>query len=411
MMYILLYSHNPLHHALVGAIGALITYLMYLGFSFLIAFIRGRIGKNEDVRVMDQNEEITTDAKESAKDIEPEGTERMYCRFCGKQIEKDAIFCSHCGKKLSVDSQMAPHMNNFVGWGKRTSAKVWTLLCKPFSNIKSVNFRSVKVGKWGKRFLIVVISVIIILGLFALGGWIYDDIYLPRHYESLYEEGLKDVNRADEIALELYDVGYYHKYESEVIEILTNSAEKGNVQSMVLLGRFYKGYGLKPYSEVSYWDGRNLSKEYWEKSAYWFLQAAKLNNAEAQGELGHNYKYGYGVKQDFDKAIYWTKQGADNGDATAQWRMGNLYESGLAYYRGYFTDYQIWWYNGSSFRAKDNSDVSLDRQYVAEMKNRGPEQVILSPNIKKAKYYWNLAANQGFQQAKTSLEKIYEGDD
>jgi len=410
-MYILLYSHNPLHHALVGAIGALITYLMYLGISFLIAFIRGKKGKNEDVEVTNQNEETAIETTESTNDIEPEVMEHMYCRFCGKQIEKDAIFCSHCGKKQSVGSQTNPQINNLVGWGKSASVEVWKLLRKPFSYLKGINLRSIKVGKWGKQLIVVVISAVIILGLFGLGSWIYNDFNLPYHYECLYEEGMKDVNKADEIALELFEAGYYRQYETRAIDVLTNSAEKGNVKSMVLLGRYYKGYGFKPFSEVDYWDWENRSKDYWEKSSYWFLQAAKSGNAEAQGELGHNYKYGYGVKQDFDKAIYWTKQGADNGDAVAQWRMGNLYESGLAYYRGYFTDYQIWWYNGNGFRAKEDPNVHLDRQYVAEMKNRGPEQVFLSPNIKKAKHYWKLAANQGLQKAKSSLEKIYEGDD
>ena len=410
MMYILLYSHNPLHHALVGAIGALITYLMYLGISFLIAFIRGRKTKNEDVREMNPNEEIVGEAKESANDMESREMEHMYCRFCGKQIEKDAIFCSHCGKKQSVDSQMTSQISNLVGWGKNASVKIWKLLCKPFSYMKGINLRSVKAGKWGKRFIYFVISAGIIVGLFVLGGWIYNDFYLPSHYESLYEEGMKDVNKADEIALELFQAGYYRQYETKAIEVLTYSAEKGNVKSMVLLGRYYKGYRFKPYSEVELWDSKNFPID-WEKSAYWFLQAAKSNDAESQGELGHCYKYGFGVKQDFDKAIYWTKQGANNGDAVAQWRMGNLYESGLAYYRGYFTDYQIWWYNGNGFTAKDNPNVKMDRQYVAEMKTREPEQVFLIPNIKKAKYYWKLAANQGFQEAKSSLEKIYEGDD
>lgn len=114
MMYILLYSHNPLHHALVGAIGALITYLMYLGISFLIAFIRGRKTKNEDVREMKLNEEIVGEAKESANDMKSREMEHMYCRFCGKQIEKDAIFCSHCGKKLSVDSQMTSQISRDI---------------------------------------------------------------------------------------------------------------------------------------------------------------------------------------------------------------------------------------------------------------------------------------------------------
>ena len=413
MMNIFLYSHNPLHHALVGAIGALITYLIYWGISLLIAFIRGRKGKNEDTIEMNQNKEIASETKKSTNDMESEVMGHMYCRFCGNQIEKDAIFCSHCGKKLSVDThpQMNPQINNLAGWGKKTSAKIWKLLCKPLSYVKGINLRNIKVGKWVKRLIVIVISAGIILGLFGLGDWIYNDFYLPSHYESLYEEGMKDVNKADEFALELFEAGYYSDNQTKAIEVLTNSAEKGNVKSMVLLGRYYKGYRLKPYFEVYYWDWKNRPEDYWEKSSYWFLQAAKLGNAEAQGELGHNYKYGYGVKQDFDKAIYWTKQGADNGDAVAQWRMGNLYESGLAYYRGYFTDYQIWWYNGAGFRAKDNPNVQMDRQYVAEMKSREPEQVFLAPNIKKAKHYWKLAANQGFQKAKSSLEKIYEGDD
>ena len=410
MMNIFLYSHNPLHHALVGAIGALITYLIYWGISLLIAFIRGRKGKNEDTIEMNQNKGIVSEAKESTNDMKSEEIEHVYCQFCGKQIEKDAIYCSHCGKKLSVDFQMNPQINNLVGWGKNTSAKIWKLFCKPFSYMKGGNLRNNKVGKWGKRLIIILISAGTILGLFSLGVWIYDYFYLPSHYESLYEEGMRDVNKADKIALELFEAGYYRQNHTKAIEVLTNSAEKGNVKSMVLLGRYYKGYDIK----IGYADDWNIiwpESESFDKCSYWYLQAAKNGNAEAQGELGHNYKYGLGVKQDFDKAIYWTKQGADNGDAVAQWRMGNLYKSGLAYYRGYFTDYQIWWYNGPEFRAKDNPNVQMDRQYVAEMKSREPEQVFLAPNIKKAKHYWKLAANQGFQKAKSSLEKIYEEDD
>ncbi len=422
-MYILLYSHNPWHHALVGAIGALISYLMYLGILSLIAFIRGRKGKNEDVGIANQNEEIAIEATESTNDVEAEVMEHMYCRFCGKQIEKDAIFCSHCGKKLAVDSQMNPQINNLVGWSKNISVKVWKLLCKPFSYMKGLNPRSIKVGKWGKRLIVVVISAIIILGSFGLGSWIYNGFYLPYHYEALYEEGIKDVNKADEIAMELYWSRYSFRYNQhgarhrdDAIKVLTNSAEKGNVKSMVLLGRYY-GYGLESYSEDGYWVRRDRPENYLEKSSYWFLQAAKLGNAEAQGELGQNYMYGFGVKQDFDKAIYWTKQGADNGDAVAQWRMGNLYESGLAYYRGNFRGYQIWWYHGA-FIAKENPKERIynggskeEKKMYTEMKNRGPAQIFLSPDIKKAKHYWKLAANQGLQQAKSSLEKIYEGDD
>lgn len=410
MNNILLSSYSPLGHAIIGAIGAFITYLLYLGISFLLEYIKGGKNKKKDNIVMAPNNGIEIEPTDSTEDIISEERGQMYCRYCGKRIEKDAIFCSHCGKKQSLESQMNPQINNLVGWSKNISVKVRKMLYKPFSYMKGINLRSIKVGKWGKRSIIVVIFSVIILGLLGLGSWIYNDFYLPYHYESLYEEGMKDVNKADEIALELFEAGYYRQYETKAIEVLTNSAEKGNVKSMVLLGRYYKGYDIK----IGYADGWKSGwqkSESFDKGSYWYLQAAKLGNAEAQGELGHNYKYGFGVKQDFDKAIYWTKQGADNGDAVAQWRMGNLYKSGLAYYWGNFTDYQIWWYNGNGFIAKDNPKVDLDRQYIADMKRRGPETVFLSPNIKKAKYYWKLAANQGFKEAKKSLEKIYEGDD
>ena len=335
---------------------------------------------------------------------------KVYCRYCGKQIDEDATFCTHCGNRQTNEGHKGINLGKVSKIGTDLLRNTSTLFGRFVLFLKTFKFRRIHLGKWGKRIILTLITAIVFLCLYALAGWIYYDYYLPHHYESLYEEGMKDVNKADEIALELFDVGYYHQCETKAIEVLTNSAEQGNVNSMVLLGRFYKGYNIKKGFEDG-WNSRWQKSDSFDKSSYWYLQAAKKGNAEAQGELGHNYKYGFGVKQDFDKAIYWTKQGADNGDAVAQWRMGNLYASGLAYYWGYFTDYQIWWYTGNGFVAKDNPNAHLDRQYIANMKSKEPEQVFLAPNIKKAKQYWILAANQGFQQAKNSLEKIYEGDD
>lgn len=268
--------------------------------------------------------------------------------------------------------------------------------------------RKIKLGKWGKRVIVILIVSISFLSLYGIGYLIYNDMYLPKRCESLYENGMKNVEQADSVAMVLID-GTHYRYFDKALKILENSAEKGNIHSMVLLGRYYKGYDIKHgYDER--W-GSDDAHDF-DKSSYWYLRAAKKGNSEAQGEIGHNYKYGFGVEQNFDKAIYWTKQGADNGDAVAQWRMGNIYANGLAYYLGDFTDYQVWWYNGGDvFVAKNAPNVKLDREYVEDMKNRGPEKVFLSPDIKKAKRYWLLSANQGFRQAKDALEKVYEGDD
>ena len=96
----------------------------------------------------------------------------------------------------------------------------------------------------------------------------------------------------------------FHTYIGNAIKILKKSAEKGDVQSMVLLGRYYKGYDIRAGLEDRWKSPYESSKEL-DKCSYWYLQAAKKGNAEAQGELGHNYEYGVGVKQNFDKAIYW----------------------------------------------------------------------------------------------------------
>lgn len=281
----------------------------------------------------------------------------------------------------------------------------------PFSYLKKINIPKPKSNKWWKRIVILIITIFVFFGLFVLSCWIYFDYYLPYHdkpyYEALYKEGMNNVEKAHTIALELYEHKFKpYYYEKEIIDVLTNSAKKGNVQSMVLLGRYYKGYCIDTGFD-SDWKMWYLKSP--NQCSYWYLQAAKRGNAEAQGELGHNYKYGFGVKQDFVKAIYWMKQGADNGDAVAQWRMGVLYFIGLAYYRGYTSDidYQIWWWNGKQFVAKADREIRRDKNQV----RLEIEQVFLYPDVKKAKYYWNLAANQGLIEAKDSRERIFEGDD
>ena len=271
-----------------------------------------------------------------------------------------------------------------------------------------------KIVKTLKWIAVVLLIGGLLVGGYFLGAWYYEEYYIPKKYDKLIEKGLNDSSIADSMALVLISKTYGHyrawnNYQTKVLELLRESAEKGNTRSQVLLGRYYKGYGFEECSIENSW--RN-SWFHAEKSSYWFLQAAKTGNVEAQGELGHNYLLGFGVKQDFNKAVYWLKCGADNGNAIAQLRLGNVYENGLAYYRGYFTDYQTWWYYGdNTFIAQNNGSVVLAKKYVAEMMNRGPYEVFLSPDINKAKYYWRLSADQGCSQAKSKLERIYSGDD
>jgi hypothetical protein len=139
--------------------------------------------------------------------------------------------------------------------------------------------------------------------------------------------------------------------------------------------------------------------------------AAEQGNAEAQGELGHNYKYGIGVTQNFEKAFYWLQKGAKNGDAVAQWRLGNIYAYGLGYYTKYFSDSNChtWWYTGTNFAsAGDSKETISNNECIKEMHQTGPNEVIVPKDIKKALYYWRLASDQGIEEAKENLQKIYD---
>lgn len=279
--------------------------------------------------------------------------------------------------------------------------------------------------KWSKRIGSIIGIGFIALSLYVFTYWLYQDVYIPSKLNSLCEKAYANISEADKIALEIMkddEFVFYNRIET-AITILTKSAEEGNIKSAVLLGRYYKGYDIEKGfnsstclgNRASYqclYDtekGFNSSSESnykdFEKSSYWYLQAAIKGNAEAQGELGHNYKYGIGVKQNFDKAIYWTKLGADNGYSVAQWRMGYLYLNGLAIYTIGFTDY---WYNGNGeFISLDKERYRVKDSYLSTILNN-PIKVYLKPDIKKAKYYWKLAANQGLKEARDALEKIYE---
>ena len=198
----------------------------------------------------------------------------------------------------------------------------------------------------------------------------------------------------------LYD---YDDKKEKVLNILTNAAEKGNVPSMVLLGRYYKGYDMKGGNDI-YWIKTDAVD--FGKSFYWYFQAAKKGNAEAQGELGHDYKWGLGVKRNFVKSVYWLKHAADGGNSIAQFRLEHLYYNGLALYDVDFEHTDYWYQNKDVFISFLDGEVLCVKQtnrVCDVLKN--PKIVFLKSDVNKAKHYWQLAAAQGLQEAKDVLEK------
>lgn len=77
---------------------------------------------------------------------------------------------------------------------------------------------------------------------------------------------------------------------------LTHMANKGNVRVQVKLGAVYqRGQGVK---------------QNYPKAIYWFRQAAKHNNSDAEFSLGTMYQHGQGVPQNDTEAAKWFARSA-----------------------------------------------------------------------------------------------------
>ena len=59
-----------------------------------------------------------------------------------------------------------------------------------------------------------------------------------------------------------------------------------------------------------------------------FKPLAQQGIPEAQYNLGHMYRSGFGVPQDYVEAAKWHRRGAEQGFATAQYTLGQMYRVG-----------------------------------------------------------------------------------
>lgn len=254
--------------------------------------------------------------------------------------------------------------------------------------------------KWCKRIGIAIASITAILLLYIIFTFVQFYWYTPYQCNSLYKEGISNESKAITNINKLLDINSDLAH-NKALELLTFYSEKGNTKFQVLLG--------DRLSKDSHYLIRNKAIEYQEKAAYWYMQAAKKGNAEAQGKIGLAYKYGNGVNQDFDKALFWLNNGAENGDSTTQFNLGNVYLNGLAHYSIHYlgrTDDYIYDGNDTFITLENISYIANKNETKYILDN--PDSVYLKPNIVKAKYYWTLSAHQGCKSAKDALEKVYE---
>ena len=120
------------------------------------------------------------------------------------------------------------------------------------------------------------------------------------------------------------------------------------------------------------------------------LQAkANAGDAEAQFELGVDYRWGLGVKRDEAEAMRWYRKAADQGLAKAQYNLAIAYDGGIGVKED--TTEAVRWYR------KAAEQGHLKAQFDLGMKQNGAETV----------RWLSKAAEQGLIRAQTNLGHAY----
>jgi len=149
---------------------------------------------------------------------------------------------------------------------------------------------------------------------------------------------------------------------------LTELAEAGDVESMVLLGsRYYMGRSGFPQDF-------GLARQ-------WYERAAEAGDAWALCNLGYIYAYGRGVEVDVDRAFAYFMKSASKENPNAMYKIGDSYFNGEVVPQDFEAAY--YWYeraqhaaayedeNGMPVVVKDTLPSILYRLGGCELKGQG----------------------------------------
>lgn len=142
--------------------------------------------------------------------------------------------------------------------------------------------------------------------------------------------------------------------------------------------------------------GRNGYRRDFEKAREALLEAARLNNADAECILAHMYENGNGVEQDYAVAAEWYRKAADKNVAMAQNSLAYFYDEGLGVEQSFIEAAK--WYK----KAADNNDASAQYNY-ADMLANG---IGIEKDLEQALEYYRKARKNGVQQAASEISKI-----
>ena len=165
----------------------------------------------------------------------------------------------------------------------------------------------------------------------------------------------------------------------KVVELLSQVADKGNVDAQNLLAQVYF-YGLAD------------TPLNWSKAFYLAGKAAA--EPQSQGILATIYLYGIGAEKDIDKGLNFAKKAAANGD------LLGVNALGVCYLNGYGVEKD----EKKAFELFTKSQHLFAAENLAYMYARG---LAAEKNLKKALEFYEMAGNAGLPRSQATLADAY----
>lgn len=97
--------------------------------------------------------------------------------------------------------------------------------------------------KWCKRIGMAIASVIAMFLLYVLSLYVYEEYYIPRHIESLYQEGLENPNKAEDNIKQLLKE-YGEGPQAKALNLMKFYANKKELWAQTLLEKYNYKYGI-----------------------------------------------------------------------------------------------------------------------------------------------------------------------
>lgn len=333
---------------------------------------------------------------------------KVFCRYCGKQIDTDAIFCNHCGKSQIIGTN--PHSAS-----ERRS----------FRDFIKTHKKGLKRILWGVL-SILIIGVLVVICL-ASYEYYYKD-YLPEKYnQDAYKDIVDNYNDSNgetklDLAIKICTPFYdwqkdYPKAEKGRIAVLLRFEDKSERDGYCSRACNYIASEAKNgNSKAQYAYGIILlggENSYWlpdtTRAIYWFNEAAKNNYPPAYGNMGITYEYGVHVDKNLKKAIEYYKKGVALNDAKSQYRLGSMYRDGVSVENGWHWELD----STTNYMSGDNVireyyDSDRGRFVYVFRKQVTNYEILLPQDINQAKLLWKKAADQGCREAEECLQQVYD---